>query len=435
MYGESDSSNAIARDMNSLLHTSTFKHPSNIKELISSDLYSNINHDNNHNYNQSQNQNQNQNQNQSHNQNQNDQLPSLGRQTQTSLMRYRSAPSAFYANLLDESGCDDFLASDASNHEPEDKIFFKQQQPPPPLYQQQLHPNSHELSRYPQSPTSMKIETNVESGIHKADYATPVSTITMYNGNSYQQGSHLSQNNHNNIYNNHNNDNNNNDQLGSSSTFRSINSTSSNLVRQSSSPAGFLSSLNTEINGFAAMRGAENKMNSSSRLSNHIDFTSEPTSSPMLLPQIPENRNEISDSTFGNLKRTREGGSKVLQRQNGISGHYTPSLVHHMSLPKTSSEMLTAEKYLRFEQDDNVVPCKTRAKRGFATHPRSIAERVRRTRISARMKKLQELFPTIDKNTSTADMLDLSVQYIKDLQKDLQTLKDARSRCKCSSTE
>ncbi|KAL3652187.1 hypothetical protein CASFOL_001868 [Castilleja foliolosa] len=39
----------------------------------------------------------------------------------------------------------------------------------------------------------------------------------------------------------------------------------------------------------------------------------------------------------------------------------------------------------------------TRAKRGCATHPRSIAERVRRTRISDRIRKLQDLVPNMDK--------------------------------------
>uniref|UniRef100_A0A6N2MSL4 BHLH domain-containing protein n=1 Tax=Salix viminalis TaxID=40686 RepID=A0A6N2MSL4_SALVM len=50
------------------------------------------------------------------------------------------------------------------------------------------------------------------------------------------------------------------------------------------------------------------------------------------------------------------------------------------------------------------VPCRIRAKRGCATHPRSIAERVRRTRISDRIRKLQDLVPNMDKQTNTADM-------------------------------
>ncbi|XP_042980246.1 G-box-binding factor-like [Carya illinoinensis] len=60
--------------------------------------------------------------------------------------------------------------------------------------------------------------------------------------------------------------------------------------------------------------------------------------------------------------------------------------------------MAAIEKFLQFQDS---VPCKIRAKRGFATHPRSIAERVRRTRISERMRKLQDLVPNMDKQTNT----------------------------------
>ncbi|XWS24773.1 hypothetical protein CRYUN_Cryun27aG0013000 [Craigia yunnanensis] len=68
------------------------------------------------------------------------------------------------------------------------------------------------------------------------------------------------------------------------------------------------------------------------------------------------------------------------------------------------------------------VPCRVRAKRGFATHPRSIAERVRRTRISDRIRKLQELVPNMDKQTNTADMLEEAVEYVKYLQRQIQVL-------------
>ncbi|GFP81272.1 transcription factor bhlh80 [Phtheirospermum japonicum] len=66
------------------------------------------------------------------------------------------------------------------------------------------------------------------------------------------------------------------------------------------------------------------------------------------------------------------------------------------------------------------VMCKTRAKRGCATHPRSIAERVRRTRISDRIRKLQDLVPNMDKQTNTADMLEEAVAYVKFLQRQIQ---------------
>ncbi|PKI62435.1 hypothetical protein CRG98_017241 [Punica granatum] len=69
---------------------------------------------------------------------------------------------------------------------------------------------------------------------------------------------------------------------------------------------------------------------------------------------------------------------------------------------------------------EDSVSFRVRAKRGCATHPRSIAERVRRTRISDRIRKLQELVPNMDKQTNTADMLDEAVEYVKFLQKQIQ---------------
>ncbi|KAJ9558408.1 hypothetical protein OSB04_013022 [Centaurea solstitialis] len=410
MYGDGGSSDAIERDMNSLLHSSSFKHhPSDgefakIKELISSDSFSSYNDDEQHNHNHSRNENQNQNHHERH---------ELGGQNESSLMRYRSAPSSFYANLLDES---DFL-------DPEERFFsgsHQQQQ------QQKFRSDSSDFLHYASTSTKQKTK---ETETQKLDL--PQASTAIYDANSLQTP-HFPPSNVNGSYNHTNH----NSWEINSSTFRPMNSTSTNLIRQSSSPAGFLSSLNAET----GMRDADKVISSNGLNNNHISFSSAPSSSPMYLPQIAENRNEMNDSSFRSLKRTRDGDSNMFHssikmdtQQNGASGHYTPSLVHHMSLPKTSSEIAVAEKFLRFEQDS--IPCKTRAKRGFATHPRSIAERVRRTRISDRMKKLQELFPTMDKQTSTADMLDMAVQYIKDLQKNMQTLNDARARCTCSSKQ
>ncbi|KAL7617416.1 hypothetical protein Lser_V15G04016 [Lactuca serriola] len=405
MYGDGDSSDAIARDMNSLLHSSTFKHPpegefAEIKELISSDSsYSDYNHhDDEHNHNYSRNQNQ-------------------GRQIESSLMRYRSAPSSFYASLLDENGCDDFLAPVETSNHTREKFFSSGQH-----HQHVFQSDSHDFIRYASNIDSK--EEGINPKLNHTQISNPI-----FGGNSHQM-SHVQP--PSNSYNHHTNTNHN--HMGSSSTLRTMNPTTSNLIRQSSSPAGFLSSLNAET-GFAGMSDV-GKPISSSRLNNRISFSSVSSSSPPFLPQISENKN---DSTFKSLKRTRDSDSMMFPSsitsdiENGSSRHYSPRLVHHMSLPKTSSEMATAEKFLRFEQDST--PCKIRAKRGCATHPRSIAERVRRTRISERMKKIQSLFPTMDKQTSTADMLDLAVQYIKDLQKELKTLNDARGRCTCSTQQ
>ncbi|KAE8734403.1 bHLH130 protein [Hibiscus syriacus] len=230
---------------------------------------------------------------------------------------------------------------------------------------------------------------------------------------------------------------------------------SSSLVRQSSSPPGLFTNLSVQ-NGYGSMKGLGNYSGvngttgelspSSNRLKNHISFTARQPSSLSRLSQLSEINNDSigansfddgswNDPTtqltqnFSGLKRSRENDHEFLSNnQNGDGGSGVHVLSHHLSLPKTSNEMAAVEKYLHFQDS---VPCKIRAKRGCATHPRSIAERVRRTRISERMRKLQELVPNMDKQTNTADMLDLAVEYIKELQKQFKTLSDNRANCKC----
>ncbi|KAG9153007.1 hypothetical protein Leryth_024740 [Lithospermum erythrorhizon] len=222
---------------------------------------------------------------------------------------------------------------------------------------------------------------------------------------------------------------------------------SNNLLRQSSSPAGFFAGydISREIENFRSIGGSNSTSNG---VNNQLNFTSFESTAPCFMPSIPEIRNESSgtgsskdgqlrngtnpngrsyipnswiESSSTSLKRNLGGDLKFssfseLENEKGDSRNVSHGLTHHLSLPKTSSEMAVIEKFLEFQQD-NVIPCKIRAKRGFATHPRSIAERVRRTRISQRMKKLQELFPNMDKQANTADMLDLAVEHIKELQK------------------
>lgn len=246
----------------------------------------------------------------------------------------------------------------------------------------------------------------------------------------------------------------------------------SNLIRHSSSPAGLFASINLDT-GFGAVRGmgsygAKNNTNeeaSFSPPSRLNKFSSGPTSSPGLMSPIVEiddknmvatnqdsggfgdsrgnnyvpsfpmgswDDSSIMSDNIAGLKRLRDEDVKPFssETQNVESG--TRPLAHHLSLPKTSTEMAAIEKFLQFQDS---VPCKIRAKRGCATHPRSIAERVRRTRISERMRKLQELVPNMEKQTNTADMLDLAVEYIKDLQKQVETLSESRAKCTCSEKQ
>ncbi|CAH8349945.1 unnamed protein product [Eruca vesicaria subsp. sativa] len=68
---------------------------------------------------------------------------------------------------------------------------------------------------------------------------------------------------------------------------------------------------------------------------------------------------------------------------------------------------------------------KVRARRGQATDPHSIAERLRRERIAERMKGLQELVPNGNK-TDKASMLDEIIDYVKFLQLQVKVLSMSR---------
>ncbi|XP_050940763.1 bHLH transcription factor RHL1-like [Cucumis melo] len=68
---------------------------------------------------------------------------------------------------------------------------------------------------------------------------------------------------------------------------------------------------------------------------------------------------------------------------------------------------------------------RVRARRGQATDPHSIAERLRRERIAERMKALQELVPNANK-TDKASMLDEIIDYVKFLQLQVKVLSVSR---------
>ncbi|KGN59326.1 transcription factor bHLH130 [Cucumis sativus] len=251
----------------------------------------------------------------------------------------------------------------------------------------------------------------------------------------------------------------------SSSMCSSLGFLGSNLVRQSSSPAGVLSQLNQNGYGggsFSRLSGNNNGVEvvspSSNRLNSQISFSSLVPSSLGMFPQISEqvvgneklsnsnngetqfftpsgfpfaswNESSQFSETFPGIKRDPDSNKKFSSgHQNGEIGNRVHLLSHHLSLPKNVSDVASIEKLLQLQ---DAVPCRIRAKRGCATHPRSIAERVRRTRISERMRKLQDLVPNMDKQTNTADMLDLAVDYIKELQKQFKTLSDNRANCVC----
>ncbi|XP_057490750.1 transcription factor bHLH80-like isoform X1 [Actinidia eriantha] len=166
------------------------------------------------------------------------------------------------------------------------------------------------------------------------------------------------------------------------------------FLRHNSSPADFLAQISSGSDGYFSNFGIP---------SNYDDL-----SSPM----------NVSPSS----KRPKELDSERRKLSSQSKGEVGGQLQGRMS------SLLDAEMEKLLEDS---IPCRVRAKRGCATHPRSIAERIRRTRISDRIRKLQELVPNMDKQTNTADMLEEAVEYVKFLQKQIKELTEHQKNCKC----
>ncbi|XP_039063244.1 transcription factor bHLH122-like isoform X2 [Hibiscus syriacus] len=393
------------------------------------------------------------------------------KQLNTGLTRYQSAPSSYFYNILDRDFCQEILNRPSS---PETERIIARFLSSSDDAGGSVGDNPENISDQnlgsitPKSPvreTAVKIEPqtqimtqmNNQTGVFLHQQQGNYSSVPQ-NFYQSQPQQHLS-----------------NQQPNSSMNYRVLSSTetsrptqmkmgngnNSSLIRHSSSPAGLFSDINIE-NSYGVMRGMGDygSINSGNKEAAFPSASMQPPS--RLMSPKPSSENAglsrqnlpynyssgfpvsswddsmmVSDNISG-VKRLHEDDGPLsgldfdgaTQNTMVAGNHPPPLLAHHLSLPKSSPDMSAIEKLLQYQDS---VPCKIRAKRGCATHPRSIAERVRRTKISERMRKLQNLVPNMDKQTNTSDMLDLAVDYIKDLQKQVQTLSENRARCSCGS--
>ncbi|KAJ7009602.1 transcription factor bHLH122 isoform X2 [Populus alba] len=392
------------------------------------------------------------------------------KQMNPGLTRYQSAPSSYLSNILDRDFCEEFLnrpaspeterilarfiASSSGNTEniSSQNLCEIKQDSPEAVSQTNQQPqmvaamnNLGSDTRLQQQQQQQQSNYSASQGFYQNQSKPPLADQKSGSGMNYRSMNSMGM-----------------ERLPSMKTSSSNNS---NLVRHSSSPAGLFSNINSEFENGYAVLGGMGDLGAGNRDTNYSAASRPPPSSGRMGPvaemgnknigeNSPENggygetrsSNYVSgypigswdDSAMlsaGSKRHLTDDDTTVLSGLNAsetqneeAGGNRPPMLAHHMSLPKTAAEISAIEKFLQFQDS---VPCRTRAKRGCATHPRSIAERVRRTRISERMRKLQDLVPNMDKQTNTSDMLDLAVDYIKDLQRQVQTLSEIRARCAC----
>ncbi|KAF7824101.1 Transcription factor bHLH122 [Senna tora] len=361
------------------------------------------------------------------------------------LTRYRSAPSSYFTNIIDKDFYEHIFNRPSS---PETERVFSRlinslsddspthinaqnlSPPPPAVKQEEVNPN---LNPQPQVMPPMASTTTT----------TTEPPLLLQQQNMYESGRNLYQSAaarpplpNQNV-----------NRLPPMKT--GFGNSASNLIRHSSSPAGLFANINIDniAAGYAAAMGGFGGGNNASEEADFNNAARRLKNPPAnyssgLMSSIAEigesNKNNREDNLAQNegfresqgsdfmggfpvdpwdesaimgggenisgLKRFRDEDAKPFsglhagetKNERGSQGGGPPPspLAHHLSLPKTATEMAAIEKLLQYSDS---VPCKIRAKRGCATHPRSIAERVRRTKISERMRKLQDLVPNMDK--------------------------------------
>ncbi|KAL1366272.1 transcription factor bHLH130 isoform X1 [Arachis ipaensis] len=194
--------------------------------------------------------------------------------------------------------------------------------------------------------------------------------------------------------------------LHNSSTAPSASTSSgTDLPRQSTFPAshfsfhdnnGYDTNANTMTKGVGNYSGSDElSLSTMNRFNNQISFSSSRSPSSSATATNNNRNGGLFFPNYGYWNETsykRDDQNRIYKlifdaNQNEEFGNnkVVHTLSHQLSFPKAEPEMFVMENMIHFPLLD-AVPCKIRAKRGCATHPRSIAERVRRTRISERMK-------------------------------------------------
>lgn len=141
---------------------------------------------------------------------------------------------------------------------------------------------------------------------------------------------------------------------------------------------------------------------------------------------------ELSAKGLSAKKRKRNGPDSDLDQAKGASQHHGESTKENAELqqkgdqnPSTTTNKTTGKNGKQGSQASD--PTKEeyihiRARRGQATNSHSLAERVRREKISERMKFLQDLVPGCSKVTGKAVMLDEIINYVQSLQRQVEFL-------------
>ncbi|KAG5405171.1 hypothetical protein IGI04_011290 [Brassica rapa subsp. trilocularis] len=154
---------------------------------------------------------------------------------------------------------------------------------------------------------------------------------------------------------------------------------------------------------------------------------SDQTPSDDFFDQILGLPNFSASSSDGGLGGGGGGGGAppmMLQLGSGEEGSHMAGLVGGSGPSVFHGQPMQQPAPAAPHQPTSIRP-RVRARRGQATDPHSIAERLRRERIAERIRALQELVPTVNK-TDRAAMIDEIVDYVKFLRLQVKVLSMSR---------
>ncbi|GAB4828997.1 hypothetical protein Ancab_018654 [Ancistrocladus abbreviatus] len=149
-------------------------------------------------------------------------------------------------------------------------------------------------------------------------------------------------------------------------------------------------------------------------------------------PSLMDTSGEPSAKGLGSKKRKRGSQGVEPEHANGVQQQPGEALRANNEIQQKEDQNLastnnkTAVKQGKQTSEASDLPKEeyihVRARRGQATNSHSLAERVRREKISERMKFLQDLVPGCSKVTGKAVMLDEIINYVQSLQRQVEFL-------------
>uniref|UniRef100_A0A7N0SVQ9 BHLH domain-containing protein n=1 Tax=Kalanchoe fedtschenkoi TaxID=63787 RepID=A0A7N0SVQ9_KALFE len=139
--------------------------------------------------------------------------------------------------------------------------------------------------------------------------------------------------------------------------------------------------------------------------------------------QVTQKRMSCSDHKEKNKKKTsRRGSSSLNNSTQGKAKKQKKSEDGQNVVEEQKPNKVSKKRQMDGSEDTQKDYIHVRARRGQATDSHSLAERVRRERISERMKMLQALVPGCEKVTGKALMLDEIINYVQSLQNQIEFL-------------